>query len=246
MVDVNCDMGEGYGIYSFGNDELVMPYITQANIACGYHASDHNHMRRTVELAKKYGVKVGAHFSYPDMQGFGRRKLQISTDELTNCIIYQVGALKGFLDVAGIPLSHLKPHGALYGVAASDKSVAEAIAEVASFYRVPLFGLSNTFHETECMARNVTFKAEFFADLEYDDNGGLIISTVHEGVSVEDSVSRCIRAVTERVVSSENGRDLTVDIDTICIHSDTPNAPEVAKLLHSKLLEKKLLSNQVN
>ena len=117
-ININCDMGESFGLYVMGDDEGVMPYITQANVACGFHGSDPNHMRKTVELAKQHNVKVGAHFSLPDLPGFGRREMKIERDELANIVIYQIGALKGFLDVAGVSLSHMKPHGALYGMAA--------------------------------------------------------------------------------------------------------------------------------
>lgn len=116
MININSDMGEGFGIYKLGDDEALMPYITEANVACGFHASDPNHMKHTVELAKRYGVKVGAHFSLPDLQGFYRRKMHLSQAELHNMIVYQIGALKGFLDMLGMPLNHLKPHGVLYGM----------------------------------------------------------------------------------------------------------------------------------
>ncbi|MBW3099008.1 LamB/YcsF family protein, partial [Pseudohoeflea coraliihabitans] len=111
-VDLNCDMGESFGLYSFGDDAALMPLISQANVACGFHASDPNHMRRTVDLAGTHGVRVGAHVSLPDLAGFGRREMKIERDEMANIILYQTGALKGFLDAAGLPLSHLKPHGA--------------------------------------------------------------------------------------------------------------------------------------
>jgi hypothetical protein len=114
MTVINCDMGEGFGLYKMGDDAAIMPYISVANVACGFHASDFNHMRTTVRLAKQHGVNVGAHPSLPDLQGFGRREMKIARDELANCIIYQVGALKGFLEAEGMPLNHIKPHGSLY------------------------------------------------------------------------------------------------------------------------------------
>src|SRR5215208_5640716 len=123
MTIINCDMGEAFGLYRMGDDENIMPLISLANIACGFHGSDFNHMRATVRLAKRRGVKVGAHPSLPDLQGFGRREMKMPREELANCMIYQIGALKGFLDAAGIALSHLKPHGALYGMAARSHEV---------------------------------------------------------------------------------------------------------------------------
>ena len=129
VATINCDMGEAFGLYRMGDDEALMPLISVANVACGFHASDFNHMRRTVRLAKEQGVKVGAHPSLPDLQGFGRREMKMPRDELANCIIYQVGALKGFLDAEGMALNHLKPHGSLYGMAAREEAVAHAICD---------------------------------------------------------------------------------------------------------------------
>src|SRR6187431_2203495 len=117
-LTINCDMGEGFGLYRIGDDAAMMPHIDLANVACGFHASEPTTMRATVRLAKRHGVKVGAHPSLPDLQGFGRREMKIGREELANCLIYQVGALKGFLDAEGMPLNHIKPHGSLYGMAA--------------------------------------------------------------------------------------------------------------------------------
>ena len=131
MATINCDMGEAFGLYRMGDDEVLMPLISVANVACGFHASDFNHMRRTVRLAKEQGVKVGAHPSLPDLQGFGRREMKMPREELANCIIYQVGALKGFLEAEGMTLNHIKPHGSLYGMAAREEAVAHAICDAA-------------------------------------------------------------------------------------------------------------------
>src|SRR5581483_7081894 len=120
---INCDMGESFGLYKMGDDEGLMPHITIANVACGFHASDPTVMARTVRLAKQHGVKVGAHPSLPDLQGFGRREMKMEPHELIDCIVYQVGALKAFLDREGLPLNHVKPHGALYGMAARTEAV---------------------------------------------------------------------------------------------------------------------------
>src|SRR5215471_7201959 len=138
---INCDMGESFGLYKLGDDEGIMPYITMANVACGFHGSDPSVMRKTVRLAKAHGVKVGAHPSLPDLQGFGRREMKMPRDELANCIIYQVGALKGFLEAEGMVLNHLKPHGSLYGMAAREEAVAHAICDAADVFKVPLMGM---------------------------------------------------------------------------------------------------------
>src|SRR6266581_5163277 len=147
VTTINCDMGEAFGLYRMGDDQALMPLVSLANVACGFHASDFNHMRKTVQLAKQHKVKVGAHPSLPDLQGFGRREMKIDRDELTNCLLYQIGALKAFLDAEGLPLNHIKPHGALYGMAARNENIAEAVADAADVYKVPLLGMKGTLHQ---------------------------------------------------------------------------------------------------
>lgn len=233
QVEINCDMGEAFGLYAMGDDEAVMPFISQANVACGFHASDPNHMRRTVDLAAKFGVKVGAHFSLPDLPGFGRREMKIDREEMANIIIYQIGALKGFLDAAGVPLSHLKPHGALYGMAARQEHIAHAVADAAEIYKVPVLGLAGTLHETVYRERGIELQREFFADLEYDDTGGLIITRKHDAVDPQAAAERSVRAVRDGMIDSIGGKPVKVVAETICFHSDTPGAVEVAKALHA-------------
>ncbi len=234
-VGINCDMGESFGLYKMGDDAAIMPSITEANVACGFHGSDPNHMRATVALAKQHGVKVGAHFSLPDLAGFGRREMKIDREEMANIITYQVGALKGFLEMAGMTLNHLKPHGSLYGMAARLEHIAHAVADVGAHYRVPVFGLAGTLHEEIYTARGLEFRAEFYADLDYDDAGGLIITREHHAVEPETAASRCLTAVTQGRTSSINGKELTVRAESICIHSDTPNAVEVATTVRAAL-----------
>jgi len=228
MTVINCDMGESFGLYKMGDDEAMMPLITVANVACGFHGSDFNHMRATVRLAKQHGVKVGAHPSLPDLQGFGRREMKIGREELTNCIIYQVGALKGFLEAEGMRLNHIKPHGALYGMAARQEHIAHGICDAADIFKVPLFGMINCLHQEVYQARGHDFVAEYYADLGYDDNGGLIITREHEAVDPATAAMRSLRAITDGKTESINGHDVAVRADAICVHSDTPNAVEVA------------------
>lgn len=228
MTIINCDMGEGFGLYKMGDDEAIMPLITVANVACGFHASDFNHMRRTVQLAKKNGVKVGAHPSLPDLQGFGRREMKIGREELANCIIYQVGALKGFLEAEGMPLNHIKPHGALYGMAARMEEIAHAVCDAADVFKVPLMGMINTCHERIYKARGHKFIAEFYTDLDYADDGSLIITREHEAKDPKDAADRSVRAIKEGKVKSVGGKDVAVRADAICVHSDTPNAVAIA------------------
>jgi 5-oxoprolinase (ATP-hydrolysing) subunit A len=225
---INCDMGEAFSLYQCGDDEGIMPYITLANVACGFHASDPMVMRKTIRLAKKFGVKVGAHPSYPDLQGFGRREMKMSREELSACILYQVGALKAFLDAEGMPLNHIKPHGALYGVAARDENVANAICDAADVFKVPVLGMANTKHEEVYTKRGMQFLAEYYTDLDYADDGSLIITREHEAKNAEIAAQRAIRAVKEGKATSINGKDIPMRADCICVHSDTPGAVALA------------------
>ena len=234
-VSINCDMGESFGLYRLGDDEAVMPFITEANVACGFHGSDPNHMRNTVELARGNHVRVGAHFSLPDLAGFGRREMKINREEMANIITYQVGALKGFLDMADMELSHLKPHGALYGMAAKQEHIAHAVADVGTYFKVPVFGLAGTLHEKIYIDRGLEFIPEFYADLFYDNDGNLIITREHNEIDPADAASRCLRAIKDGLTKTIDDVDISVRAETICIHSDTPNVVEVARAVHEAL-----------
>jgi UPF0271 protein len=227
-VMINCDMGESFGLWKMGDDDALMPLISAANVACGFHGSDFNHMRKTVRLAKQHGVKVGAHPSLPDLQGFGRREMKISREELANCIIYQVGALKGFLEAEGMKLHHLKPHGSLYGMAARMEHAAHAVADAADVFKVPLMGMIDTLHEKIYGERGHRMIAEFYVDLDYGDDGGLIITREHDAKDPAEAAAKAIRAIREGKVKSVGGKDIAVRADTICVHSDTPNAVALA------------------
>lgn len=233
---INCDMGESFGLYKMGDDEGMMPLISVANVACGFHGSDPNHMRATVRLAKAHNVKVGAHPSLPDLQGFGRREMKVGREELANIIIYQVGALQGFLQAEGMTLNHIKPHGSLYGMAARMEEIAHAVCDAADVFGVPLFGMKNTLHEKVYQARGHKFVAEYYADLDYNDEGGLIITREHAAVDPAEAAKRCLRAIEEGKTASINGVDVEVGSDCICVHSDTPNAVPVAKAVREAIM----------
>jgi len=233
MVAINCDMGESYGLYTMGDDEGIMPYITLANVACGFHASDPTVMRKTVQLAKKHGVKVGAHPSLPDQQGFGRREMKMRPEELRDCVLYQVAALKGFLDAEGMELSHIKPHGALYGMAWKDPEVAGAIADVVQVFGVPVLGIGGTEHErTYKDKRGLTFLREFYVDLDYDAAGTVVITREHEPWDPAEAAKRTLRAIEEKKVTAIDGTDVHIEAECLCIHSDTPNAVAVASAVY--------------
>ena len=229
MIELNCDMGESFGIYKAGNDEEIMPLIDIANVACGFHASDPNHMRKTVALAKKHGVKVGAHPSFPDLQGFGRREMKMPRQDIKSMIMYQVGALKSFLDEQEMSLNHIKPHGSLYVMAAKDEDMANAIADAVETFNVSIFGMANTCHEKIYKnERGLNFISEFYADLDYDKNGNLVVAKgKNANYDSKIATKRVMRAIKEKKVTNTIGKDINVGCDTICVHSDTPNAVEI-------------------
>ena len=235
-LTINCDMGEGYGMYRLGDDAGLMPHIDLANIACGFHASDPTIMRETVRLAKRHGVKVGAHPSLPDMQGFGRRPMTLAPAEVTDFVTYQIGALKGFLDAENVSLNHVKPHGALYGMAARDEKIAAAIADAVRPFGVPVLGMAFTAHETAYGKNGIELIPEFYADLDYDGDGNLILSRVHDAVDPAKAAARVLRVVREHVVATTSGRDIPVKAATVCVHSDTPAAVAIAAEVKQALL----------
>ena len=234
-ITINCDMGEAFGLFKCGDDEGLMPFVTIANVACGFHASDPSVMRKTVRLAKAHGVKVGAHPSLPDLQGFGRREMKIGKDELTDCIVYQIGALKGFLDAEGMALNHVKPHGALFGMAMRDEAVAEGIANAVAVFGVPIIGMAGTLHEAAYIAKGLAFMPEYYIDLDYSDEGGLIITREHDAKDPDEAARRAVRVATEGLATTAGGRTFPLRAETYCVHSDTPNAVALAKTVATAL-----------
>ena len=176
QIDLNCDLGEAFGNYSFGGDKDIIPLITSANIACGFHAGDENVMNETIQLAKENNVGIGAHPGLPDLQGFGRRKMDIKPKEIYNLVVYQLGALNGFCKIHGARINHVKPHGALYNMGAKNKEIAQAIAQAVYDFdkSVVLVGLSNTLLISEAEALGLRTASEVFADRRYEDDGQLV------------------------------------------------------------------------
>ena len=228
---VNCDMGESYGIYTLGSDEDIMPHITAANVACGFHAGDPSVMASTIASAKSHDVAVGAHPSLPDLQGFGRREMKMDPEELTSLVTYQVGALRGFLHTAGMELNHIKVHGSLYGMTARDRDLAAAVCEVVKSFGVTAYGMAGTMHEEVAAECGVPFVSEFYADLDYGPDGNLIISRSHSATDPVNAAERVRRAIREGRVTSVDGTDVVVRADTVCVHSDTPNASELVAVV---------------
>jgi UPF0271 protein len=227
-IALNCDMGEAFGMWRLADDEALLPCIDLANVACGFHAGDPVVMRDIVAAAKAHGVAVGAHPSFPDLQGFGRREMAVEPDELTAIVRYQVGALQGFLDAEGVPLSHVKAHGALYGLAARDAATADAIADAIAPLGVPMMGRAGTEHERACDERGIAFLAEYYADLDYDDEEQLIITRHHGAPDLEETGRRVARLLSDGVATTTSGREFPLRADCICIHSDTPDAVALA------------------
>lgn len=234
-VTLNCDMGESFGLYRMGDDTGLMPLIDVANVACGFHASDPDHMRITVQHAKAANVKVGSHPGLPDLQGFGRREMRMTRDEVRNSIVYQTGALVGFLKAEGMELHHIKPHGSLYFMAMQQEAIAHAVCDAAEIFDVPVFGMTGTLHEKVYKERGISFVAEFYADLEYNASGGLILSRVHDPKDPTEMAARCVKAITEGMGTAEDGSLFPVGCETICVHSDTPNAIEIAQAVRNAI-----------
>jgi|SRR5262245_35982268 len=231
MIDLNCDMGESFGPWRMGADEQVMPHITSASVACGAHAGDPTVMRRTVRLAKAAGVAVGAHPGYADLQGFGRREMQADPAEIEDALIAQVGALAAIAHAEGVALQHVKAHGALYNQAARDPRLAAAIARAvkACGPSLVMFGLPNSPLLEAGRAEGLRVAAEGFADRSYEPDGSLTPrsrpgAVIHD---VDAVVSRAVRMVRDGVVLTPEGRAIELQVQTICVHGDTPGAADL-------------------
>ena len=227
-IDLNCDLGESFGTYTIGMDAQVIPYVTSANVACGFHAGDAVVMERTVALCKASGAAVGAHPGLPDLQGFGRRVMKISPAEAGAFVTYQVGALKAFCDAAGVPLHHVKPHGALYNMAGRDRELADAIARAVQSAApgAVLLALSGSEMVRAAQAIGLPVASEVFADRGYRPDGSLV-SRGTPGAMIEDedeAIARVIRMVTEGKVTANDGTDIAIQADSVCVHGDGPKA----------------------
>ncbi len=238
-IDLNGDVGESYGVYTLGHDERIIPSLSSVNVACGFHAGDPAVMRRTVRLALEHGVVVGAHPGFPDLVGFGRRSLGASASEVEDLVLYQVGALAGIVAAEGGRLAHVKPHGALYNMAAADRVRADAVARaVASFDRqLILFGLAGS-HLLDA-GRDVGLRvaAEVFADRAYDAEGCLVERSV-VGAVIDDPaavVARATEMVLDGRVTALTGETIHLTPDTLCVHGDTLGAVNLAAGIRTRL-----------
>lgn len=237
-VDLNCDMGESFGAYTIGNDAEVVKYISSANIACGMHASDPTVMRRTVRLCRDHNVMVGAHPGYPDLAGFGRRQIEMADDEVVDSVIYQVGAVKAFTDYFGMPLQHVKLHGALYHYALKKESLFLDIARALqiTFGDIIVFTLAtggSAVLRRSCASDGIRLILEAFPDRAYDDKGMLLPRRYPEAVirDPERIARRALMMVKDRGVKTVGGHRIDLEIDTLCIHGDNDGSVRAASII---------------
>ncbi|UTD29136.1 LamB/YcsF family protein [Bradyrhizobium sp. WD16] len=239
-IDLNCDLGEGFGAWPMGNDEAMLTLATSANVACGFHAGDPDIMRRTVELAKANGVSIGAHPGYRDLHGFGRRPIPgLSAAEIENLVAYQIGALQAVAALAGHRVTHVKAHGALSNVGCADDMTARAIAAaIKAVDRSLVFVvLPNSALARAGEAAGLTMVSEVFADRAYEDDASLM-SRKKPGAVLHDAdaiAARVVRMVQDRAITAASGKIIKVPIDTVCIHGDTPGAVDIAKTIRAAL-----------
>jgi UPF0271 protein len=238
-TDLNGDVGESFGAWRLGHDTAVMPCLTSANIACGFHAGDPDVMRRTVALARRHGVAIGAHPGFADLQGFGRREVRIASAELENLVLYQVGALSAVAAAEGARLSHVKPHGALYNMAAREPQLADAIARAVATVgeRLILVGLAGSELIRAGDRAGLPTASEVFADRGYRRDGTLL-PRGEAGAVIEDpatAAARAVQMVQQGTITAQDGHVIAVKADTICVHGDTPDAAAMARAIRSAL-----------
>lgn len=248
-VDLNCDLGESFGRYRLGEQEEILKYVTSANIACGFHGGDPTVMRETVKLAIANGVRIGAHPGLPDLNGFGRREMNITPQEAYDMIIYQVGALQGFLTICNENMQHVKPHGALYNMAAKNPAIAEAIAR--AIYDISpslvLFGLSGSELTRAGEKIGLQTAHEVFADRTYQQDGSLTSRKQSDALikDKEQAVQQVVKMVKEGNVLSQQQIEVVLQADTVCIHGDGEHAVEFAKYIHEKLTEQQIFVRSI-
>jgi len=239
-IDINCDMGESYGRWTLGNDEGVMPHITSANIACGFHGGEPHVMRKTVDLALKHGVAIGAHPGLPDLMGFGRRRMEMSPQEIKDIHRYQVGALGAFVHAAGAKLQHVKAHGIQYHMFEENLELGRASAEQVLELdpNLILMVMAMTKYDAEARKTKVRVAAEGFADRVYADDGQLVSRKLGKDALVSDpakAAEQAVRMVMEQKVKTITGKLIAAKVDTICIHGDSPGADKIVAAVREGL-----------
>ena len=240
-VDLNSDLGESFGAYTIGCDEQVLPLVTSANVACGFHASDPVVMSRTVGMAAQAGIQVGAHPGFPDLMGFGRRNLAVTPEEARAYTLYQLGAMSGFCRAAGLAMQHVKPHGALYNMAGKDYALSRGICEAIREFDPKLIVLALSGGELLRCAQDMGLRAasEVFAVRAYEEDGSLV-NRRKQGAMITDeyvAIERVIRMITEQKVTAITGKDISIRADSICVHGDGPKALAFVQRIREALAE---------
>ncbi|MFI5339119.1 MAG: LamB/YcsF family protein [Candidatus Methylomirabilales bacterium] len=237
-IDLNSDMGESYGAYTIGADDEVLRWVTSANVACGWHGGDPAVMRRTIQRAKELRVRVGAHPSYPDLLGFGRRVMQITRQEARDYILYQIGALRAFAEALGAPLQHVKPHGAIYNAAVKDRELSLGIAEGVADAGGDLILVGLPGSELVRAGQEVGLRVarEAFGDRAYNEDGTLVSrKTAGSLITDPDAVAERVLGFTRGTVWAITGKEIRIEADTICLHGDTPGAGTIARRVRERL-----------
>jgi len=241
LIDLNSDLGESFGAYKIGRDEDILPLVSSANVACGFHAGDPTVMAKTVALCKQGNTAIGAHPGFRDLEGFGRRNMAVSPADAKNLIIYQVGALQAFCKKEGLSLQHVKPHGALYNMAAKDAALAKAICEGIKEVdpTLILMGLAGSEMLRQAEAIGLPVASEVFADRAYEEDGSLVART-KPGAMIHDedeAVARVIRMIREHKVKTVTGKDIDIVPDSVCVHGDSEKALLFVKKIRDALAE---------
>ncbi|MBQ8074739.1 MAG: LamB/YcsF family protein [Oscillospiraceae bacterium] len=232
FIDLNADLGEGFGVYRYGSDEELIPLVSSVNIACGWHGGDPGTIRRAVAIAKKNRVTIGAHPGYPDLMGFGRRYMALAPNEVTDGLLMQIGGLDGLCRAEGTRVSYVKPHGALYNAAAKEEALAEAIVRAILLYDTNLVLLCPVGSAMERAARaaNIRSAGEFFADRAYQEDGSLVPRSRENAVlsDPQQIVARVLSAVENGTVLTETGKVIPITFQSVCLHGDNPKAVQLA------------------
>jgi UPF0271 protein len=236
-IDLHCDMGESFGIYRIGNDEEMMRHVTSISVGCGFHGGDPHVMRKTVALARHYGVAVGAHPGYPDLIGFGRRKIEVTPEEAKDYILYQAGALNAFCEAAGLKLQHVKPHGEFYQMLWRNEALARGVLEAIQEIKPEpiLLALYHTIPYDMAQSMGIRVAGELYADLDYYPDGTTFIKKVHGEIDPKATVEKVLKMVLEGRVLASDGKEIEVKGKSICFHGDNPQAPEIAQAVRNEL-----------
>jgi UPF0271 protein len=236
-IDLNCDMGESYGRWTLGADEAIMPFISSANVACGFHGGDPHVMRKTVDLALKHRVAIGSHPGLPDLMGFGRRKMDVSPQEVKDYLCYQTGALREVVRVAGAELQHLKPHGILYNMMEADEALAAAAGEAAMESKLILMTLASGKYDATCRKMGARVASEGFADRAYNVDGTLVSRKIAGSLITDPAkaAAQAVKMAVEGKVRTMDGVEIDISVQTICCHGDTPGSEKIVRAVREAL-----------